>query len=426
MNHDMTRNRWRAIGAGTLAVACALAIGLTSSEGASDPEGWLNVFEIEADGPNRGDAIRGDLVADFAGATVRIHAAITHLEDERVARALIRAHERGVDVRIVSDADHRSDSGFQLLEQAGIPVVYGDGALRYLPDPTLSPLLQGCQQTVEHITCTRDQGAAGPDLGLMVRPGSYNLMSHTFFVIDEVTVWNFTTPLRGGAHHWLGFRMKSEDVARSFEREFKQMQAGVFSTTLSVYNGPLKSTTHQSPTHYTNEGIVRVQFNPQERLIKQMIDEIYRARASVYIMSDNIANPYVVQALEYKHANGFDVRIIMGRDQAPATRDRLLALGARQAPAGVTHLPSLVIIDDGRDRNGALRPRIVQALSHPILRGSPFEVLYRLPNDWVRIYPSDTFADGNLWEIVEEGFERTPAVDRAVAFWQSFWSQAAQ
>ncbi|MFU8805626.1 MAG: hypothetical protein ACNA8W_17570, partial [Bradymonadaceae bacterium] len=346
-------------------------------------------------------------------------------EDVAIARALVRAHERGVDVRVVGDEDNRTGAGFAALEEAGVMPAYGNGELRYLPDPTLGPLLEECQGTREHITCTRATGPARADDGMMIRPGDYNLMSHTFFVVDEVVVWNLTNPLTGDNNYWLGFRLKGEDAARSFAREFQQMYGGVFATTLSVYNGPLKSATHQTPTHYTNQGILRVQFNPQERLVKQIIDEVYRAKASVYIMTEDLANPYLVDALEYKHRNGFDIKLILGESQSPSQFDRLASMDTRPAPDEVDRLPTVVIIDEAWGRDDHLRGRIVQVLSHPLWRGSPFEVLYRPRNDWVRIYPADTFVDGNLWEIVEEGFERAAPADKMVEFWNDVWTKAA-
>ncbi|MBA2664975.1 MAG: hypothetical protein H0U74_21995 [Bradymonadaceae bacterium] len=410
------------------AAFCLLAIDAQSA----DPETWLYQADYRAGGPSTRVNIRADVVADINASRTRVWAAVSHLQDEEIAQALVGAHKRGIDVRIVADEDHKADAGFGLLEAAGLRPTYGDGELIYLPDPTLSPLLEECQTRPDLVICTR--GVSGraptPTDGKMVRPGHFNLMSHTFFVIDEMTVWNITTPLTSKTTYWLGFRMTSEEIARTFEREFRQMHGGVFATTLSVYNGPLKSTIQRTPLYHTDKGAIRIQFNPQERLIKNVIDEVYRAKASVYIMTEDLSNPFLIDALEYKKARGFEVRVVIGKGQGPTMLDRVTVLGAKQVAANIDHLPTMIIIDQRKDRLGRENPRIVQLLSHPLIRTAAFEVTFNLPNDRVRVYPSDTFVDGNMFEILEFGNQRGVArpvaleADRFLGIWNQVWSGA--
>ncbi len=398
-------------------------------EGISDRDGWLHFIDYYVGQDDEIEAIRSRLLAELEEAEDRIDAAIAGLDDEAVEGALVDAANRGVRVRVVAD-EHLEDSGQfdTLVEHNGIDVAFGDGELAYLPEPHLSPILEYCVDEEDHTNCTRAQSDQQQNTeGIMVRPSDYNVMSHTFFLIDATYVWNITAPLSDEQGTWAAFRAMSEELANSFEREFRQMHGGVFATTLSVYNGPLKSITHQDPLRMTNRGQLRVRFNPQERLVKNVIDEVLRARASVFVMTENLTNEDLINALKYKDENDFEVRVLLGQGQAESLADEVAALNPVEAPEQMGRLPTMVVIDSERDRNGNRQPRLVQILSHELWRAEPFEVLARLPANWVRFYPSDTFADGVMWEIVESGFgsQRNPEADRFIDTWESMWQEAS-
>ncbi len=426
--------RWQAV-----VLAGVLGVGLLGASAnevqAAGPtvaqqDGWLSKISFKAGDNASGASVRDKVIADINNARVRIWAALMHLEDPAIADALVSAHKRGVEVRIVSDVDHRGDVGFGMLEAAGIEPVYGDGELAYLPEPTITSLLADCRKTPDVITCSKGQARPGDIEGMMVRPGNFNLMSHTFFVIDEMQVWNITTPLTTKNTVWLGFNLLNEEIARSFEREHRQMHGGVFSTTLSIYNGPLKSNIQRTPLYFTDQGTIKIQFNPQERLLKNVIDEVYRAKASVFIMTEDLSNQFLLDALEYKKANGFDVKVVIGKGQGESTQARVDALGAKKVAASVGFLPTMIVIDHSNDRRGKTNPRIVQLLSHPLYRGSAFEVEYRKPDNRVHWYRADSFTDGNMFEIIEFGNQRVvkdaeklPAED-FVKVWEQVWAGA--
>ncbi len=426
-------SRWQAVVlAGVLGVSL---LGAANEAHAAEPtvasqDGWLSKITYQAGDNASGTALREKIIADINNSRVRVWAALMHLEDTAIADALVSAHKRGVEVRIVSDADHKSDVGFGMLEAAGIKPVYGDGELAYLPEPTITSLLQFCQRKPDVVSCTKGSVEPGDTEGIMVRAGDFNLMSHTFFVIDEMQVWNITTPLTTKNTVWLGFNLLNEEVARSFEREFRQMHGGVFSTTLSIYNGPLKSNIQRTPLYITDQGSVKIQFNPQERLLKNVIDEVYRAKASIFIMTEDLSNPFLIDALEYKINNGFDVKVVIGNGQGQSMQARVDAIGAKKVSASTGFLPTMLILDHGKDRRGKLNPRIVQLLSHPLYRTAAFDVERRKPDDIVRWYRSDAFVDGNMFEILEFGNQRVvkdaeklPAED-FVKIWEKVWAGA--
>jgi hypothetical protein len=369
------------------------------------------------------EAREAELIADLDAAEDTVRMAVSTLADEEVAQALIDAKERGVDVRVVSDWDSRESTGLVLLEENGIFPVYGDGTLRYLPEPTLSSVLGQCQERpdMQYTVCFRGQGG---QQGTMERPGSYNLMSHNFAVIDDYTVWNFPA-FDAASRDWVGWRIQNSRLAYDFVPEFRQMHAGVFATTLDIYNGPVKSSTNYTARYLTEKGFMRVWFNPQERLMKLFIDRVYKAKASVWISTDNLTNPFLLDALEYKANNGFDVRVVVHPDHQATgdAKDRLEGIDVHYAPDGYDHLSTMMVIDAEADRNATRWGREILSLSHPLLRGAPFEIESSSPSDQVYVYPADSFADGNMWMLQEQGanIHKMELAQRYEDHWLEIW-----
>ena len=387
-----------------------------------------------------------------------IDIALSRLQDDRVASALVAAKNRGVTVRVVTDMASMEDSGFLKLQQAKIAITAGDGDVRYLPDPTLTSILQACFDTATYRECTRrDGGPAQPDDGLMFRPDRYNAMTSNFAVVDATELWVSATPLIQGETLSLGWTASSQDLGIAFSREFQQMAGGVFATTLDLFNGPVKSTAHGmlydsripdatperrlqlQPGYMTNKGLVELQFNPQQRLVKEMIDEIYSARASVFLMTDEMLHDFAIDALLYKASTGFTVEVIV-REGSVLPRE-LVEAGVVRVISEVEYLPTVMITDALKDRNGTQWARKAMVMSHQMYRAAPFEVVAPDPSsgqtsDSVRIYPSDFFVDGTLWTMHEfRGFggqdpddpksEVNEEIDLMVARFKDAWEERA-
>lgn len=380
-----------------------------------------------------------------------VDVALSRLVFTDVADALIAAKARGVRVRVVSDESARQDVGMQKLATAGIEIKYGDGEFSYLPDPTLGTILADCYPEQDFIQCQRSDGG-GPN-GVMVRPDDYNLMSHNFIVADALKIVNFSSPLSNDTSFMFGWEVSSPRMAEGFVREFQQMHGGVFSTTLDTFNGPVKSVNmgpiydtgmpdadadrwrQLQPGFLSDEGLIQIKFNPQERLVKNVIDEIYRARGSVYLMTDELINSFAIDALEAKQADGFEVRVIVRRGSIISPR--LRALGVREAPADFVYLPT-VLVTNHRLRGGALNagtwPIVAQVVTHPMWRDFPFELVspreaqVQTNGDLVRIYRSDVFADGAMWSSsdfigVSYGDGQRYA-ERMALVWSEIWDNA--
>jgi phosphatidylserine/phosphatidylglycerophosphate/cardiolipin synthase-like enzyme len=395
---------------------------LSACSGKSSFDGYFHRLETyigDASGVQR-------LITDLGTANQRVDVALTHLEHPDLIEALLAVERRGVELRVVGDADFAQEDGFSQLAAEGVDLVFGDGELRYLPDPTLSPTLSTCGLDEDIVRCPHSDSFAPPSGGQMVRPGSFNLMSHNFFVIDTHTTFQFSAPFRAGSTPDLGWRMESETIRDVFVREFSQLHAGVFSANLDIYNGPIKSAPQRRATYQTDQGEFELRFNPQERLVKSIIDQIYSARSSVFVMTDNLDDEFLLDALAYKKNNDFDVRIVIHDDhQGSLTNDRLDDLGAKRIETGTDSIPTVVVIDSEVDRRGRSGARRAYVVSHPLWRSAAFSIFTSEPNDIVEVYRSDTFIDGTSWGLVENIAHRSSQIDDLLGYFSRVYQGAS-
>ncbi|MEL6177694.1 MAG: thrombospondin type 3 repeat-containing protein [Myxococcota bacterium] len=280
----------------------ALVAVLSCSDLVSDDPGrtsYFNRFSVLDVGESdegftlTGAALEEQLIEEIDNAQTSILVALETFASETVALALVRAHRRGVAVSMVGDIDNRFQLGFRLLEaQApGVGIRYGNGELSYAPQPTIS----------------------------VTRAGDMNRMTNNFFVFDELRVVSLSYGLPSSEEFdqlQLGFWTKSEDFGKDYKDEFDQMFSGVFATTLNSFNSEIKSNTNARVYYPTDRGVVEVYFGPQERPLKRLIDEIYSARGSVWILAEELNNRFILDALEYKALAGLDVRVLVADDDS--------------------------------------------------------------------------------------------------------------
>lgn len=185
--------------------------------------GWFQVYftsPINSQDESRfKDApIENALVAALDGAQQTIDAAVFELNSQPVTDALIRAHQRGVTVRMVTDGDHG-------LER---------------PDATFD------QIDLEDIPITSD-GARG------------GFMHDKFFVIDGQLVWTGSTNIQ---HNDLynnnnnSILIRSSRLAANYTAEFEELFAGQFgkSSPTGVPNPVVNLNGATVETYFESEG----------------------------------------------------------------------------------------------------------------------------------------------------------------------------
>ena len=351
-------------------------------------------------------------------AELSIIAAFENLDSEAVANALVAASVRGIEVRIVADKDRREQRGFQILENAvenpaeqiltyedrelpaqvygrdhRLVVVYGDGEL------------------------TAWQAVFGADN--VRRTGEDNRMMHNCLIADRIHMVNLThgfgpTTDAGGqeipAMVQTGFFANSEDLAKDYGDILDQLYGGVFSTTLTFYDDTVSSDNNNRTFYPLQDGLIEAHFGPQEPLVKEIIDQIYSARSSVYIASSEFRNGEIARALRYKAEAGFEVRVVVSqplnqREESGA----LIQWFAGLDNATIAQRPGIaqtMIIIDGRSSHlgGGHQPGRVMMTSMPIFEAAGYYVQSEIGggSPVLAAQPSGQFTDTNMW-VVHEG-----------------------
>jgi phosphatidylserine/phosphatidylglycerophosphate/cardiolipin synthase-like enzyme len=192
----------------------------------------------------------------------QIDAALYDLNLWSVRNALIRAHERGVLVRLVIEGDSRDRSEIQELAAAGIPIVF-DGA----------------------------QG----------------LMHNKFFVIDGNEVWTGSMNITvNGAYRHLNnlVRVRSTRLAENYSTEFEEMfLEGYFGENI------LENTPYPD---LTIDGIrIETYFSPDDSPAARIMELILAAEESIEFLYYSFTSDGLGDALLFQAAQGVQVQGVL-------------------------------------------------------------------------------------------------------------------
>jgi hypothetical protein len=377
--------------------AALLVLMLVAGCAAPDPQSELfnRGEQLLVSSEAESKALEARAVAAIDAAELRVWASFERLASTAIAGALVRASRRGVDVRVVADVDRKADAGLVVLakdlgelDEGGSRLVWLGDALGHSPQPGRN----------------------------LTRGSELNQITHTFLLVDTHRVLNVSQGFGSEPELRWGFDVRSTDVGKDFEDEHAQLFGGVSATTLNFFDGVLKSNNNNRVYYPMPEDVWELYFGPQERLMKRVVDEIYAARASVQIITPELANTFVLDALRYKARIGGIVDVLVDArsvDQAGSRFDELadairedgtsaqLRVGER---VGVT----TVIIDAERARDGRRYQTRVLVLSHPLVESIAFDA-----SDQSRL--ADFFMDGNMWVWSRPSQDESPSVTRALA-----------
>jgi len=229
---------------------------------------WWQVYFTDPapnyDPNNMQGTVASELINHIDNAQETIHIASFEFNLTPVAEALIAAHERGVDVRWVTDdehgieADEEDDHGqFAMLEDAGIEII--DDA----------------------------RGA---------------LMHNKFWVFDEHTVWTGSTNITQNGI----FRnnnnviiVESPEVAAMFTREFNEMWDGEF--------GPRSTSTLGEQSAIIQGTPMEILFSAEDEVMDELVPLIDQARDNIKFMAFSFTHDDLGNAMLAKAAEGVDV-----------------------------------------------------------------------------------------------------------------------
>jgi phosphatidylserine/phosphatidylglycerophosphate/cardiolipin synthase-like enzyme len=198
------------------------------------------------------------LVALIDSAQTSVDAAMFEFNLQSVADALIRAHERGVGVRVVYDDEHtQDDPQIGQLQAAGIPTV---------PDERSA------------------------------------FMHDKFFVFDGGTVWTGSTNITENGvyrNNNNAIVLRSPAVAANYRSEFDEMFGGAF--------GPSSPPGVPNPSVEIGAARIDTLFGPEDPVIARLIEIVNGAQTSIRFMAFSFTEDALGEAIRARAAAGVDV-----------------------------------------------------------------------------------------------------------------------
>lgn len=210
--------------------------------------------------------VDGPLAAAIDSARLSVDVAIYSLSLNSIRNALIRAHDRGVRVRMVMESENMERSDPQILKDAGIPIL-GD----------------------------RREG----------------LMHNKFVVIDGSEVWlggmNYTD---SGAYadNNMMMRIRSVKIAENYIREFEEMYVD------DKFGDNVRSDTPNP--RVTLDGIpVDTYFSPDDGVQAILLDILNEAQESIYFMAFSFTSDELGDTIRKRAEAGVTVAGVMDEEQ---------------------------------------------------------------------------------------------------------------
>ncbi len=230
---------------------------------------WFELYFTDPTSPLSPQAtggVDGPLVDAIDAARLSIDVATYSFSLNSIRNALLRAHERGVTVRVVMESTNMDRSDPQILIEAGIPVI-GD---------------------------ERD-----------------GLMHDKFIIIDRSEVWmgsmNFTD---GGAYDDNNnlMRIHSTRMAENYIKEFEEMFVdGRFGDDV------VAETPH--PTMTIDNTRVDIYFSPDDGVLAALVPVLDGAQDSIYFLAYSFTSNQLGDIVRQKAAAGLTVAGVMEDEQ---------------------------------------------------------------------------------------------------------------
>jgi phosphatidylserine/phosphatidylglycerophosphate/cardiolipin synthase-like enzyme len=296
----------------------------------------------------RGESAVADaLVALLDASEDAVDASVYELSDPAITDAMLRAWDRGVHVRLVTDGDEAGDAGALALATAGVPI--------------------------------------------SMRPKGDRIMHDKFVVVDHQVVWTGSTNLTPTGllrNDNDAVLLESPALAAAYTAELDQMAVeGDF--------GRRKVDLGGARDFGVGDADLRVHFSPQHDPIDAMVDLVDGAEHSVSFLVFSFTHPDLRDALLRAHDRGVEVVGVFDASQAASSWSVDEAL----ADAGVS-----VYIDGNHENVGFSGGKLHHKLmlvdagapdADPVLATGSF--------NWSRAGTNDN--DENLLEIRDAGLQ---------------------
>ena len=298
-----------------LILLCAGAIGFgiryyRSTHGTPIEAPWSVYFSEIGSGATH-NSLEKRLVVRLGIATAKIDAALQQLNSTPIADALIEAHQRGIQVRVVTETDYMDEVEIVRLQESEIPVI-------------------------------DDKDADG-------------LMHHKFIVIDERYVWtgSYNTTYNGAYKNNNNvILIDSVQLAYNFTQEFRELflreQTGKSTDKSVVYPQVTLSDGTQVFTY----------FSPDNDTISPLLKEIQSAKTSIHFMAFAFTHDTLGKAMRDRFKVGVDVQGVFEERQA----NNQYAEYKSMKDAGLS-----VVLDEN---SGAMHHKVIVIDGETVITGS--------------------------------------------------------
>ena len=251
----------------------------------SPAEPWYAVYFTNPEDPASASRRGGpdeQLASAMQAARNSVDVAVYDFSSWKLRDALMAAHDRGVQVRMVTESDNLDEPEIEELRQAGIEVL-GD----------------------------RREG----------------LMHNKFAVIDRYEVWTGSTNFNIGSFYQNDnnlIRIRSSRLAEDYTTEFEEMF-------LQDAFGPGSPANTPYPNLTVDGTSLEVYFSPDDGVLAHLVELVSSAQDSVYFLAYSFTSDALAEALVERGQQGVDIRGVFEKDQYESNQgtefDRLRKAG---------------------------------------------------------------------------------------------------
>jgi len=282
---------------------------------------WWDVYFTDPltinDPNNPTGSIEEKLIALINGAQTSIHIASFEFNLPRVAQALVEAHNRGVDVRWVTD----DENGLGIDDEPG-----------------------------------RGQFAVLTGAGIEVKDdaGRSALMHNKFWIFDKQIVWTGSTNITVNGiykHNNNVLVVRSPEIAFIYEREWEELW--------NAQLGPRAPSTVNTQWAILDGTPIQVLFSPEDHAVNNLIALVNDAQTSIRFLAFSFTDYPLAQAMIDRSAAGVSVQGVYETFGSSSPRAELKTFLCAHVPVRQDGNPSflhdkVIIIDDSIVVTGSL------------------------------------------------------------------------
>lgn len=230
---------------------------------------WLGIYFTDPFSPYinaREGGPDARLAAAIDAARQSVDVAVYSLNLWSIRDALLRAHKRGLTVRLVVEQKESTEDTLKRLAAAGIPIVTDTGE---------------------------------------------GLMHNKFVVIDRQEIWLGSANLTLGSMYYGNnnlLRICSPEMAANYTSEFEEMFSEGFFGSDIIRNTP-------NPRLTINGVDFEVYFSPDDQPADRIVELLYGAQESIYFLAFSFTSDDISQALQDRFNENVSVRGVMETDQ---------------------------------------------------------------------------------------------------------------